>query len=94
MCGPQGSSPGDDRTPWRGAFCGVYVDNYTPYMVRIYVDGQYRGAVPAWGGLWIGAITGTTRLYSKATFADGTTLTWKNAVECKANARYKWRLTE
>jgi hypothetical protein len=78
----------------RGAYCGVYVDNYTPFLVRVYVDGQYRGAVPAWGGLWIGAITGATRLYSKATFADGATLVWKNAVECKANGRYKWRLTE
>src|SRR5580700_4493793 len=29
--------------------CGVHVDNRTPWLIRIYVDGAYRGAVGSYG---------------------------------------------
>jgi hypothetical protein len=78
----------------RGAYCGVYVDNYTPYTVKVYVDGALRGAVGPWGGLWLATISGPTKLYSKASFDDGTTLTWRNTLPCEGNRRYSWRLQE
>src|SRR5262245_56980474 len=62
----------------RGPYCGVLVDNYTPYMARVYVDGTYRGTVSPWGGLTVTTLSGGARLYAKASFGGGKVLTWRS----------------
>ncbi len=78
----------------RGAFCGLVVDNYTPLMVRVYVDGKFRGAVGPWGNLSVGSLSGDTVLEARARFADGKRLRWTEKCACERNRGYRWRLKE
>lgn len=71
--------------------CAVIVDNRTPFLIRIYVDGTYRGTISAWGDAYCYTGSGATKLYAVAMFDDGSRLTWgPNLVNC--GDTYTWRL--
>jgi hypothetical protein len=74
--------------------CGIHVDNRTPWIIRVYVDGNYRGAVNSYGD--IAGITGDgpTALYAVAIFEDGSTKVWgPHAFICASYDTYSWHLT-
>ena len=77
------------KGPKYGAsLCDVAIENYTGYIVDIYVDGEYRGTIGAYetGVTW--AIPGRTRLYG---ISIGGTVEWgPSYVDC--NWLYTWRL--
>jgi hypothetical protein len=60
----------------RGGSCRIHIDNRTPYYVSVYTDGQYRGQVSPYGDSvgYVGC--GDTTVYGRATFTDGSVLTW------------------
>jgi hypothetical protein len=71
--------------------CAVIVDNRTPFLIRIYVDGTYRGTISPWGDAYCYTGSGATKLYAVAMFDDGSRLTWgPNVVSCGTS--YTWRL--
>ncbi len=87
---PAPPKKGGARAKGAGA-CAVVVDNRTAYLIRIYVDGTYRGTISPWGDAYCYTGSGATKLYAVALFDDGSRLTWgPNVVNC--GDTYTWRL--
>jgi hypothetical protein len=75
--------------------CGLHIDNRTPWLMRIYVDGNYRGTVSAYGDLVGLTGDGPTALYAVAPFDDGSEKTWGPRVfNCSAGDVYTWQVTQ
>jgi hypothetical protein len=60
----------------KGAAGQVHVDNRTNWYVNIYIDGAFRGTVEPWGDIYLYNACGSTTLYAKAPFDDGTYIYW------------------
>jgi hypothetical protein len=74
--------------------CGLHIDNRTPWLMRVYVDGNYRGTVSAYGDLVGLTGDGPTSLYAAAPFDDGSVKTWGPRVfNCSAGDVYTWQVT-
>jgi hypothetical protein len=68
-------SKGGPKT--RGAMTGVlHVDNRTPWIIRIYVDGDYVGNVGRYGDSYGYYGCSVRTLYARALFDDGSVTTW------------------
>ncbi len=80
----------------RGGACGVIADNYTPWIIQVYIDGDYQGTVAPWGDLDLLAIAGwPTNAYARADFTDGSTITWGPKIfNCEAESVYRWKLNQ
>ncbi len=78
----------------RGGACGLHVDNRTRWIIKIFVDGHYRGAVGPYGD--VGGVVGSgwpTTLYARADFEDGTVMKWgPKMFNCESSETYKWRV--
>jgi hypothetical protein len=75
----------------RQGVCMVHVDNHTNLIVKIYVDGSFRGVMSPWGDLYTYTGAGSTALYARADFDDGTYNYWgPRQVDCFGT--YTWRL--
>lgn len=59
-----------------GGGCEVRLDNRTSLLIKIYVDGIYRGVLDRYGDgvVYVGA--GVTHVYARADFDDGTYAYW------------------
>ena len=59
-----------------GGGCEVRLDNRTNWLIKIYVDGIYRGVLDRYGDgvVYVGA--GETHVYARADFDDGTYAYW------------------
>lgn len=94
---PQAAPPappekGGEKTRARSD-CYVSFDNWTPYLIKAYVNGVRVGTVPPWGTASGYQPGGTVILYGKAEFVDGTIMTWgPDSIYC-INAGYRWQLT-
>jgi len=75
----------------RGGVCAVHFDNRTSLYIDIYLDGDYRGTMSPWGDAYPFVGCGETRLYAKANFTDGSSLSW-GPVVVDLNGVYTWRL--
>lgn len=74
--------------------CGLHIDNRTPWLARIYVDGNYRGTISQYGDLVGLTGNGPTSLYAVAPFDDGSEKTWGPRIfNCSAGSSYTWQLT-
>lgn len=83
---------GGEKTRARSA-CYVSFDNWTPYLIKAYVNGVRVGTVSPWGTASGYQPGGTVILYGKAEFVDGTIMTWgPDSIYC-INAGYRWQLT-
>jgi hypothetical protein len=56
--------------------CNLHVDNRTNWYIKIYVDGNYAGAVGPAGDLYLVTGNGDTAEYGRADFEDGSYLYW------------------
>jgi len=76
----------------RGGYCRVHINNWTPYRIDIYIDGDYRGEVSRWGDSygWVGC--GDTKFYGRATFTDGSVQIWGPSVYY-VDGTFEWTLT-
>jgi hypothetical protein len=63
--------------------CAINFDNYTGYMVNVYVDGNYKGTVDAWGNGWVVVGNGYTTVY---VITVGGTYEWSSTGECSDEA--------
>ena len=72
---PVPPSKGGPKT--RGSMSGtLHVDNRTPYIIRIYVDGDYVGNVSRFGDSYGYYGCSVRALYARAYFDDGSTISW------------------
>jgi len=60
----------------RGGSCEVRFDNSTKYLIKLYIDGKYRGTIGPFDDAVGYALPGETRVYARADFEDGTYLYW------------------
>ncbi|RVU00130.1 hypothetical protein EOD41_14315 [Mucilaginibacter limnophilus] len=80
----------------RGDECGasysdIIVKNYTGYYLDVFVDGEFRVSLAPGYQTTTCAVPGTTKLYAKASFDDGSYLTW-GPVYPKTGYVYTWSL--
>jgi hypothetical protein len=69
--------------------CSIYFDNYTGYVINVYVDGYFKGTVDAFGGGWVNVGSGYTTIYC---ITVGGTYEWKDAGNCEGEYRFKLRI--
>ena len=82
---------GDATRGSRG--CRLIVDNWTPWMINIYVDGSYSGMVSSWGKADGWFASGRRNVYAVAPFRDASDLTWgPERVNCQGS--YTWQLID
>jgi hypothetical protein len=73
--------------------CGVHVDNRTPWLIRVFVDGTYVGTVNQYGDLSGITGNGATAVYAVALFDNGSERYWgPHLFNCSAGDIYTWRL--
>lgn len=72
-------------------YSDIVIDNWTGYYIDIYVDNSYRGTVSPWDKKVTWAIPGTTKLYAKAVFGDGSYLYWGPS-STYTGYSYTWKL--
>jgi hypothetical protein len=65
-----GTRGGGQRT------CYIDLDNNTDYVIDIYVDGRYRGTMSEYDASYTTTGSGSTRIYGKAEFSDGSYYYW------------------
>ena len=59
-----------------GGYCEVQFDNRSRWYIKVYVDGNYRGTLSPYGDAVVYALPGSTTVYARADFDDGTFYTW------------------
>ncbi len=69
--------------------CKAGFENYTEYLVDIYIDGYYKGTIPAWGKTEVVLSSAYSEVYCIST---GQTKEWRTNGDCKGN--YTWKLEE
>jgi hypothetical protein len=73
--------------------CTVDVDNRTPWIVQFYFQGSAAGVVGPWGDLYPNITPGTAQLYGRATFTDGSSLTFGPETFVCNGQDFHWSLT-
>ena len=77
----------------KGAVCGVFWDNYTNLYIKVFVDGDYAGMVSPMGELQTYAAAGSTRIYARADYKDGSYDYWGPTVfQCNPGVNYTRKL--
>jgi len=95
--GPAASAPpakGGEKGKGLGpGYAEVTFNNFSPWYVKCYVDGNYRGTIAPWGALNFPTGNGPTSLYARADFDDGSSYRWgPRQVLYYSGYRYEWRL--
>ena len=73
----------------RGA-CVVHIDNRTDLIIKIFFNGNFAGAVAAWGDS-LGVVEG--QVYARADFTDGTYWSWgPKTADCPGGESVTWQL--
>lgn len=77
-----------------GGSCEVRLDNRTPWLIKIVVDGTYRGTLSSYGDGVVNVLPGETTVYARADFDDGTYYYWgPNAYDCGSGQYIYFRMT-
>lgn len=78
-----------------GGNCEVRLDNWTDYLIKIYVDGIYRGMLDRYGDGVVYVGVGETVVYARADFDDGSYLYWgPKTYSCGPNQYIYFKMTE
>lgn len=86
-------SKGGATTRGQGGYCEVRFDNRTKWYIKLYVDGDYRGTLSPYGDAVVYALAGSTRVYARADFDDGTYLYWgPSTYTCGPNQYIPFRM--
>ena len=87
-------SKGGDKSRGAGFYTTVIVDNHTPYWIKIYEEGDYKGTVAPWGMIYFEEWGEITTLYGRADFDDGSYDYWGSSQYNIANSStFTWSLT-
>ncbi|GFO63264.1 hypothetical protein M1B72_10970 [Geomonas paludis] len=76
----------------RGGYCDLTVDNWTPWKIQVYVEGDYVGLVSSYGKADGFYSRGPLVVYGVAEFDDGSRKSWgPEAIYCDDN--FTWKLS-
>jgi hypothetical protein len=79
----------------KGAPCEVQLDNWTPWNIKIYIDGEYLGTMIPYGESYAHAVPGRVTVYARADFGDGSYLYWgPRDYSCGPNQYIYFKMTE
>ncbi len=81
------------KTPAGKVLCSVMFDNYTDLFTKTYIDGQYAGTIRPFGEMAASAVPGSTVLYARAEYDDGSADAW-GPIRVTCKSKYTWRLTD
>jgi hypothetical protein len=76
----------------RGSVSVVHLDNWTNYVIDLYVNGEFCATSGPWGDAYCLVTPGNAVLYGKATFTDGSSITWGPRATY-VDGTYDWKLT-
>ena len=93
---PSTRSANDARLVTPGTELGLAlltIDNYTPWAVQCYTDGQFRGVVLPMHSLTVWTSSGYTVLSAQANFVNATPAVWNSGLLFYyPGGSYSWRL--
>lgn len=79
----------------RGGGCQVRLDNWTKWVIKIFVDGKYQGTVGRYGEGVTYATPGRVKVYARADFDDGSFLYWgPDTYNCSPNQYIYFKMVE
>jgi hypothetical protein len=81
------------KTPAGRTVCSIKFDNFTDLFTKTYIDGRYAGTIRPYGEIEASALPGTTVLYARADYDDGTADAW-GPIRVTCQSKYVWRLTD
>lgn len=85
---------GGPKSRGLGGTCNIHVDNRTPYYVTFYFNGYATGAIGPWGDLYPNITQGNAALYARATFTDGSVLTFGPRQFTCTGTDFIWTLSQ
>ena len=79
----------------RGNLCEVRLDNWTKLIIKIYIDGKYRGTIGPFDDAVGYAIPGETSVYGRADYTDGTFSYWgPKTYNCSSGQYIYFKMTD
>lgn len=68
--------PGRKGGTAKGGSCEVQLDNWTPWNIKVYIDGAFQGTIAAYSESYTYTVPGRVRVYGRADFVGGDYLYW------------------
>lgn len=81
------------KTPRQQQLCAITFDNQTDLFTKTYIDGRYSGTIRPFSEVSTGAVPGSTMLYARAEFDDGSADAW-GPIRVNCRTKYRWRLSD
>ena len=85
--------PPAGKSPSGKTQCAITFDNHTDLIAKTYIDGRFAGTIRPYGALEASATPGSTLLYAKAEYDDGSADAW-GPIRVSCRTKYVWRLAE
>lgn len=76
----------------KGGGCMIHVNNETPWIVSVYLGGEYEGTVSRYGDGYMPITSGFAVLYARADFDDGSVRTFGPREFRCIGGSYTWTL--
>ena len=89
--GMENAPPSKGGPKTRGYYAWFTADNWTPWIIKIYINGEYVGSVAPYGKSAGEYQAGNYIIYAKAYFTDGSVLTW-GPIAISLVSDYTWKL--
>lgn len=81
------------KTPEGRASCSVTFDNDTALITKTYIDGMFAGTIRPFGELSAPSVPGSTVLYARAEYDDGSADAW-GPIRVGCRTKFRWRLSD
>jgi hypothetical protein len=86
-------SKGGAKSRGLNGTCNIHVNNSTALYVTFYFNGVAAGALGPWGDLYPNSTEGRGTLYARATFTDGSVMTFGPRDFTCTGTDFVWTLT-
>ena len=73
--------------------CSVTFDNDTALITKTYIDGTFAGTIRPFGELSAPSAPGSTVLYARAEYDDGSADAW-GPIRVSCRTKFRWRLAD
>jgi len=90
---PSGVVAPPGKTGAGRASCAITFDNDTDLITKTYIDGVYAGTIRPFGELSASSVAGSTVLYARAEYDDGSADAW-GPIRVSCRTKYLWRLAD
>ena len=86
-------TPPPAKPPVQQQMCAITFDNQTELFAKTYIDGRYAFTIRPFSQVSTGAVPGSTMLYARAEFDDGSADAW-GPIRVNCRTKYRWRLSD